>query len=1353
MKLLSWNVRGLGKPRTVGRVKQKLRVESPSIIFFMETKVNEKKMARIRSRCGFPNGIDVGAVGRSGGLSMGWKSSCNVSLRSYSKNHIDVLINDDSDGLQWRCTGFYGALEECRRTESWDLMRSLNDTPNLPWVVIGDFNEIFLATEKQGGRVRNARQMDNFRTVVEECSLLDLGYTGPWFTWEKGRFSETNIRERLDRGLANPVWEAQFPDYHIRHLSHSFSDHRPILLNTGHGKTFRNRIWHFRFESAWLVEDSCISKVERLWTSSSGSFLDRLKSLCLGLDVWFKQIRKDKGLTVADLNKKLESLNSLQPTDNVLGEIMDVKLAINFELDKEELYWEQRARSNWLKYGDRNTAFFHRCATQRKRRNKIRSLENDSGVICMNEQEMGQVARNYFTDLFTTKGVGDCSRILEGVACCIDNDMNNKLTRDFDKAEFWEAVKSMQPLKAAGEDGLGALFYQKFWHVLGNDVVEFCTSVLAGTIPMSVFNHTRIVLIPKNDSPTNMSHFRPISLCNVLFKIISKVLVNRFQAVLHLCIDESQSAFVPGRLITDNVLAAFEIIHSMRSKRVGKKGHFALKLDMSKAYDRVEWPFIEAMMKKMGFSQQWISLIMLCISSVSYSVVLNGQVGQSFTPTRGLRQGDPLSPYLFLLCGEGLSSLLRQEQSGIGIRITRSAPRVSHLFFADDSLIFGEVTTECAARLLSLLEDYERCSGQVINYSKSGIFFSSNCIEYTREDVCRILRVSNLICPEKYLGLPMVVGRNRKKAFMAIRDRVVASIIAWSPRSLSQGGKEVYIKAILQSIPTYTMSCFLLPKTFCRELEAIMARFWWQHNKDQRGIHWCLWSDLCHLKENGGLGFRDMAKFNIALLAKQEWRLVSNPSSLVARLLRAKYFPTSDFLHASLGSTPSLTWKSIWSARGLLEKGLRYKVGSGGSISIWNDFLLPGSSPRRIQSPPVPNLIWVSDLIEGDSMTWKVDLIRASFISSEAEEILCIPISRFSQADRVVWSGEHSGIYSVRSGYRMLLPPSNTDTTMKALFQKLWNVECPSKMKIQCWKFLKNLVPTKLNLCVRRVTTDPTCFRCLQNPENVEHVLRNCPFAEQVWAGLGFISPSIDSQSNFSEWLSNVLNNTNTSRYTEIILTIWALWTTRNKFIFEGEQKNPMDVITSIKSYVLELRLVSERTMVTNPQARVEWSPPEDPYVKVNVDAGFRQQEKAALVGIIIRNTQGQILGASSSMVYHIPSTFAAEAHAVVCGLRLAADLGFSHVAIEGDSGAIINKLRSPLEDPSDIGALISEAKGQSRVFQGCTFLFRHRSAKKAAHALTTLRRSLDTDLVWIEETPAEIEAIAADDRRSWDPP
>ncbi|GMI93031.1 hypothetical protein like AT3G09510 [Hibiscus trionum] len=395
----------------------------------------------------------------------------------------------------------------------------------------------------------------------------------------------------------------------------------------------------------------------------------------------------------------------------------------------------------------------------------------------------------------------------------------------------------------------------------------------------------------------------------------------------------------------------------------------------------------------------------------------------------------------------------------------------------------------------------------------------------------------------------------------------------------------------------------------------------------------------------------------------------------------------------------------------------------------------------------------VSDLIDRTNMTWKVDLVKESFSPSEAEEILCIPLSMFSQNVSLVWSGEHSGIYSVRSWYRMLLPDSVIANSDKALFKKIWQVDCPTKMNIQCWKFLKNLVPTKLNLCTRIVTTDPTCFRCLQSPENVAHVLRNCPFADQVWARVGIHSPTIDEQSSFSEWLSKLLSNISNNKSTEVLITIWALWTAQNKFIFEGEQKNPTDIVTSIKSYSLDLRLVSDCLTASNPRACIRWLAPADPFVKVNFDVGFRQHEKSATIGVIIRNMEGQILGASSLLAYHIPSTFAAEAQAAICGLRLAADMGFRQIEVEGDSRAVVTKLQSDSDDPSDIGALISEAKGQTRRFQECRFLFRHRSRNRVAHALAALRRSLDTDLVWIEEAPVEIETLAAEDRRWLDPP
>jgi hypothetical protein len=204
------------------------------------------------------------------------------------------------------------------------------------------------------------------------------------------------------------------------------------------------------------------------------------------------------------------------------------------------------------------------------------------------------------------------------------------------------------------------------------------------------------------------------------------VLANRLKEILNEIVAPNQSAFVPGRLITDNILLAYEVTHHMQNKRSGAVGVAALKLDMSKAYDRVEWSFLEQMMRRLGFDERWISLIMKCCSTVKYRFKLNGSLTNEVIPSRGLRQGDPISPYLFLICGEAFSCLLNAaEVDGRleGVQVADDAPSFNHLLFADDSLILLKVTEESARHLLDILALYESCSGQTVNIDKSGIVF------------------------------------------------------------------------------------------------------------------------------------------------------------------------------------------------------------------------------------------------------------------------------------------------------------------------------------------------------------------------------------------------------------------------------------------------------------------------------------------------------------------------------------------------------------------------------------------------------------------------------------------------------
>ena len=207
----------------------------------------------------------------------------------------------------------------------------------------------------------------------------------------------------------------------------------------------------------------------------------------------------------------------------------------------------------------------------------------------------------------------------------------------------------------------------------------------------SRLNITNICMIPKTERPTRMTELRPISLCNVGYKIMSKVLCQRLKSCLLRLISETQSAFVAGRLISDNILIAQEMFHGLRTNKACQDKYMAIKTDMSKAYDRVEWDFIQALLHKMGFDPHWVKLIMECISSVQYRVLLNGQPRGLIIPHRGLRQGDPLSPYLFIMCTEALIANIKKAERGkqlTGMKVARACPSISHLLFGDDSLFF-----------------------------------------------------------------------------------------------------------------------------------------------------------------------------------------------------------------------------------------------------------------------------------------------------------------------------------------------------------------------------------------------------------------------------------------------------------------------------------------------------------------------------------------------------------------------------------------------------------------------------------------------------------------------------------------
>ena len=276
------------------------------------------------------------------------------------------------------------------------------------------------------------------------------------------------------------------------------------------------------------------------------------------------------------------------------------------------------------------------------------------------------------------------------------------------------------------------------------------------------------------------------------------------------------------------------------------------------------------------------------------------------------------------------------------------------------------------------MEDYEGESGQKLNKEKTSLFFSKNTPRETKEYVQQKFEAQIIQHHEKYLGLPPLIRKGKRKAFNCIKDQVGRDIAGWKGRLLSNAGREVLIKVVAQVTPTYTMSCFKLPNSLSNELNSMMSNFWWGQKEKERKMAWMSWKKMCTTKEKGGIGFKDLKAFNLALLAKQGWRILTNQNSLVHRIFKEKHFAKNTFLEAELGRRPSYAWRSIMVAREIVGRGLRWAVGNGEKVSIWNDRWFPTLEAFKVVSPkPLqPEAEIVVELINIDKRSWDVAKIR-----------------------------------------------------------------------------------------------------------------------------------------------------------------------------------------------------------------------------------------------------------------------------------------------------------------------------------------------------------------------------------------
>jgi hypothetical protein len=920
-------------------------------------------------------------------------------------------------------------------------------------------------------------------------------------------------------------------------------------------------------------------------------------------------------------------------------------------------------------------------------------LKTDNGAWLADRRSIGSTFVSHFSSLFTSSGSPIKEEMLDLFEPSITVEENDVLCSIPAEEEIYEALVQSWLHQSTWPYGYTALFYKKFWPMVKFDVLNFVWSFFRDNHLLREQNHTFIALVPKISGPHSVHHFRPISLCNIVYKIITKILANRLKILLPKIISPLQSAFVPNRNIQDNTILAHELLNSFKNKK-GRGGLMILKLDMEKAFDRMEWSFLLAIMGKLGFHPSWVNWIRICITSPSFSILLNGSPFGLVFPARGLRQGDPLSPFLFILGSEVFSRLLsKAEAAGSlkGMKIARHCSAISHLLFADDLLIFGRACNSEASCIKDCVEKYTRWSGQAINANKSSIHFSRNTLQSTANSVLEFLPYNPNPTRATHLGLPILFGLSKTEAFSSIFDKVRGRIEGWRAKSLSQAGRSTLIKSVAASIPTYAMSTFLLPKSFCSKLDRLFKNFWWgfppqkAHNLSLKS-----WKSICLPRAAGGLGFRLMRDVNLSLIAKLGWRILTNSNNSWVSQLQCKYLHSCSFLSAPIPNSGSWVWKGILKSRSLLSQGFCYRIHKNCSLPIWDSPWIP--SIPLFKPTPNPSLnssrppFTVRDLILPSSQ-WNVPLIQSIFDFPSTREILKLKIFP-SVASDFFWAPSQNGTFSSHSAYS--LASGNRAPIIHPVFDSsswklLWRLNLNARLSLLLWKIAWDILPTKsrLSSLFPISPSDMNCPLCHTENDSLSHLFFRCIFSRVVWRNSFWPLDSLAwSNLNIADWIKGILNPSiffgipkKDTHLFQVFAAVFCdlFWFSRNKAAHEGLIPDPLCLAASIKKVALDH---ARAWKVSSPAWIEKWAPPPIGSHTINFDTAIR--EHFSVQAAVCRNSNGKIISAVSQVNPPCVPIFG-EALAARLAVTLASSLKLKSFILEGDSALVIMALQQPL--------------------------------------------------------------------------
>ncbi|XP_022030846.1 uncharacterized protein LOC110931776 [Helianthus annuus] len=1059
------------------------------------------------------------------------------------------------------------------------------------WIVMGDFNSALYMDDCLHGTSTPTIGMREFFECVQKNELMDIPGHGLHFTWNQKPNDGVGILKKIDRVMGNVAFLDDFPNAHVVYHPYRLSDHTPCILKTA--REIRMKPKPFKFANFIAAKDGFKECVKAEWSKNMVgipmlSVVKKLRNLKHPL----RSLLHKQGnlhVKVNDLRARLDDVHKLIDQNPFDADLRAKESQIIKDLQSaaydEELFVKQKAKLDWLSAGDGNTTYFHNFVKSRNARSKIHSINDVDGNHFEGPDVECAIVDHYMKFLGIESAVEDMN-IEELFSNTVNPVDANHMIRPVTREEIKAAMFSIGDNKAPGPDGFTSVFFKKTWDIVGEEVSDAIMQFFDNGKLLQQVNHTIIALVPKVPTPSSVLDYRPISCCNVILKCISKILADRIKGSLGGLVNINQSAFIPGRRISDNILLTQELMHNYHLHK--GKPRCAFKIDIQKAYDTVSWSFLKSILIKFGFPSRMVDWIMTCVSTVSFSLSVNGNLCGYFKGKRGLRQGDPISPYLFTLVMEVLSLLLQKaadQHPAFRYHDKCKQQKIINVSFADDLFLFINPDMVSVKVMRDTLELFTRMSGLTPNLAKSTTFFC-NVSHVVKQEIRSLLPFQEGELPVKYLGVPLISTKLMYKDCKILVDRVDKKIDHWMNKTLSFAGRLQLIKSVISAMHIYWASVFMLPARIIGDIEKRMRNFLWSGGLNKVSHPKVAWKNVFLPKTEGGLGIRRIQDMNKALLANHVWSILLKRESLWVKWAHSYRIKGKNFWDIPFRGSMTWGWRKILKLRASIRQFTWYEIGNGRSTNAWHDNWCNHSplgafiTPRRIHGAGFNMSSKVADLVSHRSeWIWPSSWLQLypGLMS------LVPPILNQNVPDKLLWKDR----YAKHREFSTYEAWDNVRSRGEEVHwaELVWFSQCIPRHSFHMWLVIKNKLKTQDRMGIWDAGSATNlnlmcCPLCWNGKDSRDHLFFQCSFGLQVWNMVKDLAYMETVDANWDSIMNWFYQNPS-GKSSEFLVgkmvvaaSTYFIWQERNNRLFSTKQREAT-LIANIILHTVRMKLMT----------------------------------------------------------------------------------------------------------------------------------------------------------------------------------